>query len=277
LDYTPGSKDEVAVVYGNEIPPDSVYLEWDTLVTWIYPEARDDDLGSGFASADYNGDGVLDLVVGASFNYAMGRVSAGAAYLFFGVSREPVATTVRRYDGYWNGEHVVVAWELSDAMDEVEFDVYRRDGVGEYRRLDEVAVESDGPGRFQVEDPWVVPGHRYDYRVVIVEMGAGVAAFDVSVDVPVLPPSLGVNRPNPFHPTTEIPFTVERAGHVTLAVYDVAGRRVRTLVDRTMEPGRHSVTWNGIDDNGRMAASGVYFYRLKTGRFSATRKLVLLR
>jgi len=87
------------------------------------------------------------------------------------------------------------------------------------------------------------------------------------------------NHPNPFNPTTRIEFLVPegRAQHVTLAVYNVAGARVRTLVDGTRTPGRHDEVWDGRDSNGRLVGSGVYFYRLRTGDAVLTKKMVLLK
>jgi hypothetical protein len=68
--------------------------------------------------------------------------------------------------------------------------------------------------------------------------------------------------PNPFNPATTISFSIPQDGFATLAVYDVNGRLVRTLVDRSISSGAHAVVWNGTDDTGRAAASGVYIVRL---------------
>jgi flagellar hook assembly protein FlgD len=62
-----------------------------------------------------------------------------------------------------------------------------------------------------------------------------------------------------------------------MTVYDVAGRRVRALLDKVHDGGSYNVSWDGRDDSGRRAASGVYFCRMDTGLYSATRRLVLLR
>ena len=69
--------------------------------------------------------------------------------------------------------------------------------------------------------------------------------------------------PNPFNPSTTLRFAVPRDGAVRLAAYDVTGRHVRTLVDRRVEVGEHSVVWDGFDVAGRAAASGVYVVRLE--------------
>ncbi|HEX5132145.1 MAG TPA: T9SS type A sorting domain-containing protein [Candidatus Krumholzibacteria bacterium] len=90
---------------------------------------------------------------------------------------------------------------------------------------------------------------------------------------------LGQNYPNPFNPVTTIEYSVRSRAHVSLVVYDASGARVRTLVDREGSPGDgvQRAEWNGRDDRGVPVASGVYFYRLSTGSFVETHKLVLLK
>ncbi|RMG23121.1 MAG: T9SS C-terminal target domain-containing protein [Methanobacteriota archaeon] len=86
------------------------------------------------------------------------------------------------------------------------------------------------------------------------------------------------NYPNPFNPTTTISFDLPHATRITLHVFDVNGRQVRTLAEGEFAAGSHQMVWDGRDDNGVPVASGVYFYRLTTGSgFVATRKMVLLR
>jgi hypothetical protein len=89
--------------------------------------------------------------------------------------------------------------------------------------------------------------------------------------------TLEQNIPNPFNPRTTIRFSIPAPAHVDLTVYDVAGRRVTTLVDRDMGAGRAAVEWNGRDTRGRRVASGVYFYRLVAGSKSETKKMVMLK
>ncbi len=90
--------------------------------------------------------------------------------------------------------------------------------------------------------------------------------------------ALRANVPNPFNPATTITYDVPAAGgHVNIAIFDVAGRRVRTLVDEQRPAGVFSVQWNGDDDRGQRVASGVYFYRMRAGSFVETKKMVLLK
>ncbi len=96
---------------------------------------------------------------------------------------------------------------------------------------------------------------------------------------PVLPRPLTLNNPypNPFNPWTEISYSLDRRREVTLNVYDICGRHVRTLVDRVQEPGAHRVTWFGRDDERRPLASGIYLVRLQADDFMSSRKLTLLK
>ncbi len=88
---------------------------------------------------------------------------------------------------------------------------------------------------------------------------------------------LDQNVPNPFNPSTRIRFALRESGNVSLQIFDVQGRLVRTLADGYFSHGVYNLTWNGSTDRGRNAASGVYFYRLKTARKEFTKKMVLLR
>jgi hypothetical protein len=89
--------------------------------------------------------------------------------------------------------------------------------------------------------------------------------------------ALSQNVPNPFNPATIISFAVPASGMVKLGIYNVLGQEVRTLVNGQLAAGSHSVVWNGRDEMGRAATSGVYFYRLDAGSLTATKKLMLLR
>lgn len=89
--------------------------------------------------------------------------------------------------------------------------------------------------------------------------------------------SLEQNSPNPFNPTTMIRFTLPARERVVLSVYDTSGRLIRTLVDETRNRGTHEVTWDGRDGAGSTVGSGVYFYRLTAGNYSASRRMVLLK
>lgn len=85
------------------------------------------------------------------------------------------------------------------------------------------------------------------------------------------------NRPNPFEGRTEIRYQLAGRGKVTLTVFNVLGQAVRRVVDQNQEPGAYAVIWDGRDEVGRPATSGVYFYRLEAAGKSQTRKMVKVR
>lgn len=87
---------------------------------------------------------------------------------------------------------------------------------------------------------------------------------------------LGQNYPNPFDPATTIDFHLEVEDEVSLKVYDVSGKLVRTLVDGVRGPGRHTIMWDGRNDEGRSVASGAYFYQLTTNTIRQTRRAILV-
>ena len=94
--------------------------------------------------------------------------------------------------------------------------------------------------------------------------------------------ALEQNYPNPFNPSTSIRFDVPRAAPVTVQVYDVLGRIVRTLVNERMSPGTYTTSWDGINEGGKQIGSGMYFYRLSIGgdggyRTMLIRKMLLVR
>ncbi|HVO76657.1 MAG TPA: M1 family aminopeptidase [Candidatus Bathyarchaeia archaeon] len=88
---------------------------------------------------------------------------------------------------------------------------------------------------------------------------------------------LDQNFPNPFNPVTTIAFSLAGPATVSLRIYDAAGRLVRVLAAEPLSAGRHARIWDGKDASGESVSSGIYFYRLEAGSFSATRKMVLLR
>lgn len=85
------------------------------------------------------------------------------------------------------------------------------------------------------------------------------------------------NYPNPFNPTTTIPYALIKGADVRLTVYNILGEKIRTLIDRKIEPGVKTVTWDGRDDSGQLVGSGVYFYHFQADGYTKTMKMVLMR
>jgi len=88
---------------------------------------------------------------------------------------------------------------------------------------------------------------------------------------------LGQNAPNPFNPSTSISYDLPKACNVHLEIYNVLGQSVKTLTSGYQEAGSQSIIWDGTDHTGNSVASGVYFYRIQAGDFSATKKMMMLK
>jgi hypothetical protein len=97
--------------------------------------------------------------------------------------------------------------------------------------------------------------------------------------------ALHQNIPNPFNPSTTIKYDVPEAVEIRLEIFDMLGRLVRTLVNQRQLAGRYAVIWDGRDEYGKIAASGVFIYRLRAGSpasssgrgFVQSRKMLLIR
>ncbi len=93
--------------------------------------------------------------------------------------------------------------------------------------------------------------------------------------------ALSQNYPNPFNSETVIRYSLivdrDQSAAVSLRIYNIEGQLVRTLIDGQQEPGYHSVRWDSKDQAGKEVSSGIYFYRIKAGRFTDTKKMILLR
>jgi hypothetical protein len=133
-----------------------------------------------------------------------------------------------------------------------------------------------------------VPADEDTGYVVITTNDPAVPVVDIMVvqdlvsgleDLEILPTTFDIaqNYPNPFNPTTTINYQVPQVTDVKLVVYNILGQKVRTLVNDRMEPGYHSVVWDGRNEDGRTVASGIYIYRFEAIDYTKTLKLMLLK
>jgi hypothetical protein len=222
-------------------------------------------------------------------------------YLYGGASLCCVAGLGREGDfHYWNGEFqpTAVAWDIDSwylvtlAFDagasSYDFSV-RDDSLAEIVHVTDIgfgfaAAELDR-AMLYTSMGYIGDAFADDFRVR--EWCGADAGFAIGPeeedDVSAAPlpaagrPVLHQNWPNPLNPSTEISYDLPAGGHVTLAVYDLQGRRVATLVDAPQAAGRQSVQWDGCDAAGRPVATGVYLYRLRTGPLSELKRLAVVR
>ena len=121
----------------------------------------------------------------------------------------------------------------------------------------------------------VVCGYPDEDSPVVVETNA------LSLDENLMIPTqfaLHQNYPNPFNPSTQISFDVPNGSElVRLNIYNILGKKVSTLLNNVVNPGKHKVEWNAKDNEGNPVASGIYFYELRSSSFTARKKMLLIR
>lgn len=175
----------------------------------------------------------------------------------------PEGTTVRLHDRSGGSASNIVGWYPTELT--VDGPGSLDDQIGENAQGEWTIWVSDNAGADTgVLNTWCV-------RVV-----GGVSTGVEEMDVPRAYELAGVS-PNPFNPMTTVTYGMPTSGHIELAVYNVAGQLVKTLVNGDETAGWHAVTWDGRDDNGGRVASGVYFARMQADEFTGSTKMVLLK
>ncbi len=178
-------------------------------------------------------------------------------------------------------EGVQLDWRVHTASDTRGFHVLRQEGDGERLELTNELIELTSERSYSFTDATAEVGHTYDYTLRAEDADGSFELHGPQrVTVVRRAPArvvLHEARPNPFNPSTSIGFELAEAGLVTLQVYDGAGRLVRTLVDGALEAAAHDVQWDGLNDEGQAATSGIYIYRLHAGGEVLSRKMTLLK
>ncbi len=178
------------------------------------------------------------------------------------------------YDFEFTGDLGVLYWHFFDHCDETEFMCK----VPNHRIEDFLSIE----GVEVVSGTWSViatDGKGYSYPTNG-PFELTIDASSVSVDEPMLIPetfSLHANYPNPFNPSTAITYDLPKRSLVTLGIYDILGKQIKTLVNQSQDAGNKIAVWDGTDDLGRQVSAGVYLYQIQAGEFTQTRKMLLLK
>ena len=89
--------------------------------------------------------------------------------------------------------------------------------------------------------------------------------------------ALHQNYPNPFNPSTQIRYDLPLDEYVTIIIYDVMGRKIKSLINTNQEAGYRSITWDATNDLGKPVSAGMYIYTIQAGEFRQTKKMVLLK
>jgi flagellar hook assembly protein FlgD len=122
---------------------------------------------------------------------------------------------------------------------------------------------------------FVATGGTINFAIIKV----GVTTTDVKVVEKTIPSvfQLQQNYPNPFNPTTKINYAVKELSHVRIAVYNILGQEVATLVNSELAAGRYTIDWNGMNSNSEALSTGLYFYQMTAHNFVETKKMMFVK
>ncbi len=195
-----------------------------------------------------------------------------------------VPVKLSSFDANGSKDCIDISWTSQTEINALLYRLMRREGEGgAYQEIASLEAygNSESPRSYSYSDRDVRAGVRYFYRLMDVDALGNVADHGpvlatVSSGVPgnfqLLP-----NYPNPFNASTAIGYQLPKASMTMLTIYDVLGRKVRSLVDGHREAGHHTALWNGRDDSGQELKSGVYFCVFEAGSYRETIKMVLSR
>jgi hypothetical protein len=259
---------------------------------WVNDAVSDWQFGGG-SNTDYDAN-IIDLMGSPGTGNVAGRtqsemldyttaeawerIMAGKTPVVLETTFDITATLLESFMCSGAEEGIEISWTLSEAGETMAFSVTReKDQSGRFLPI-EIEILESGDLSYRAIDNDLEPGASYRYSVYVEDEEGARLLFTterIKVGLPGL--TLRQNYPNPFNPATTIVYFVPAKCHVLLEIFDVSGRRVACLVDRTQAQGRYTVEWNGRDPGGNAAGTGVYFYRLKAGKQTVSRKMVLLK
>ncbi len=175
---------------------------------------------------------------------------------------------------------VALRWETASEIAHTGFNVLRREASeNAYRQINSGLIKSDGSKMYDYVDQNVDVGATYYYKLEDVAYNGQRTEHD-PITIFVTRPErfdLQQNYPNPFNPKTNIEYQLPEEVRISVKIYNIMGQEVRTLVDEVKKAGYHSIVWNGLDNSGVAVSSGIYYYRMVTGAYVETKKMVLLR
>jgi len=201
----------------------------------------------------------------------------GQLRLFTSIYRPSVIVPVEltSFTVLLRGNNVLLSWSTASELNNKGFEIERSSVNGQWSLVG--FVEGHGTTseqqNYYYKDSSLTSG-KYSYRLKQIDYD-GSFKYSQEIEIDLFSPlkyALEQNYPNPFNPTTTISYSIQKAGEVTLKVYDMLGIEVASLVNENQEAGNYSIEFNAAE-----LPSGIYVYRLASGNFMETKKLVLLK
>jgi len=187
-----------------------------------------------------------------------------------------VSVGVFNFAVYRTGQSALIRLAVPESSVNTGFHVYRQQLGAKRERLTDQLLT--GQTEYEFIDP-TPPREGAEYWLAEIGHTGETTWHGPAVLPPVSLPArltLGPGVPNPFRSQTQITYSIPGSQHVELVIYDLQGRRIAILVDEDQGPGEYTVSWGGRVDTG-MAASGLYFLRLRAGKATKTQKLMFVR
>ncbi|MFC1898632.1 carboxypeptidase regulatory-like domain-containing protein, partial [Candidatus Cloacimonadota bacterium] len=169
---------------------------------------------------------------------------------------------------------VYLSWDAPTERGLASYNVYR----------DNVMIAEDVAVTGYIDEN--VAAGTYFYKVQAVYDGGWTSDFSNEFEITVtdagnqlipLSTELQGNYPNPFNPITTIRFALSEDSNVSLEIFNIKGEKVRTLIQEHLAAQYHNIIWNGKDDAGKQTSSGIYFYKMKAGKYLSTKKMILMK
>jgi hypothetical protein len=192
-------------------------------------------------------------------------------------------TELANFSSIVNNGLVTLQWESRSETDDLGFNIYRKEGSAAFVKVNTSLIPCTGPvesvNHYSFADKNVETGKAYTYRLEDMSNN-GLVNSHKTIMVNVEKPdeySLDQNYPNPFNPEKSITFSIKKAGHVELKIFNMNGKLVHTLVDGIMVAGTYTKTWEGKDVSKKNVPGGTYIYTILIDGFKQSKQMTLLK
>lgn len=235
---------------------------------------------------------IVDNITGTLLNlgpfFGSGVAVIPASYTAFGtkailtITYSNIPVELTSFTGSVIQDGVLLNWTTATELNNQGFEIERSTATQSWEKIGYVPGfgTTTEPKSYSYLDQNVTSGN-YTYRLKQLDFDG---SFNYSPEVVVevveaLPTdfSLSQNYPNPFNPATTIQFQVPTAGDVSIVIYDLLGKEVKSLFAAQVQPGKYSVEWNGTNNAGMKVTSGSYIYRMTSGDFVDVKEMILLK
>jgi hypothetical protein len=256
-----------------------IYAQWDINSNYynnqgVTPYPVPCSFGEQVAGIGWNWVPVYSVPPPATQNQDLEVLDTGVSYYQTIVTDDLIPVEMSSFTFNVSGNKVVLNWRTATETNNNGFEVQRKTS-GEWQTIGFIngSGTTTQPQAYSYTDAGLAAG-TYTYRLNQVDFdGTSHASSELVIVInKVENYSLEQNYPNPFNPTTQISYSVSQRGNVNLVVYDLLGREVANLVNEVKEPGSYKVNFNAVN-----LPSGVYAYRIQSGNFVQTKKMMLMK